>query len=199
MEKLAGITEHFQHFPRNARDRFWAAVNSRLGWLGSSSWIPSRSGCADCARRASPMNAARARPAAIATADTRGGFVARFGALRLKIAHTPGKSFLPCRAGQASAPGAAGGDAGWLGGKRTDGLQCDPRSGRRRQPASSGAAQRRMGLPASGWNGSEGGPDRGAAAGPNAGGLRTSPRWRPATAWLSAHLGGKARLIGRSG
>src|SRR3989441_9743102 len=96
MAKVTPISEHFQHFLGEMKESFWGDLNgqTRLAWqrffeLQSERQRDRVSGWGRYERGASPGR------------DYRNGyyqrdFVTRFGTIRLRIARTRGKSFLPC-------------------------------------------------------------------------------------------------------
>jgi transposase-like protein len=96
MAKIIPITEHFQHFLTDMKESFWGDVygQTKLAWQGFLELESQRqrdrfSGWGRYERRSGKRR------------DYRNGyyerdFVTRFGTIRLRIARTRGKSFLPC-------------------------------------------------------------------------------------------------------
>src|SRR2546422_9244723 len=96
MAKVTPISEHFQHFLGEMKESFWGDLNgqTRLAWqrffeLQSERQRDRVSGWGRYERGARPGR------------DYRNGYyerdlVTRFGTIRLRIACTRGKSFLPC-------------------------------------------------------------------------------------------------------
>jgi transposase-like protein len=96
MAKIIPITEHFQHFLAEMKESFWggACMDRR-----SSVATVVRAAVGAATRSLFWLGAVRT--AAGATASYRNGyyerdFVTRFGTIRLRIARTPERSFLPC-------------------------------------------------------------------------------------------------------
>jgi len=96
MAKVTPISEHFQHFLGEMKESFWGDLNgqTKLAWqrffeLQSERQRDRFSGWGRYERGARPRR------------DYRNGYyerdlVTRFGTIRLRIARTRGKSFLPC-------------------------------------------------------------------------------------------------------
>lgn len=95
MTKIVSITEHFQHFLNDLKESFWGDLEqkTRLAW---KKFLESESermrnlytGCASYERGPRPAAGYR-------NGYYQRDFVTRFGTIRLKIARTRGKSFLP--------------------------------------------------------------------------------------------------------
>ena len=95
MAKLTSITEHFQHFLRESKEGFWGDLygQTKLAWKGFLEEQSERerdrySGAGRYERQAEPRR------------DYRNGyyerdFLTRFGTIRLRIARTRRKNFLP--------------------------------------------------------------------------------------------------------
>jgi hypothetical protein len=173
MAKVTPISEHFQHFLAEMKETFW----------GRSVW-PDQAGVAAVFRTAV---GAAARPLFLVPSATHGGrgrrrvyrngyyerdFVTRFGTIRLRIARTREKSFLPCglerfqrRAEEVSmlireaflrgiSTRQVGRVVATLTGEVVSaqtGSKLTPRSGRGGTPVPSGEVERRLRLPVSGW------------------------------------------------
>lgn len=95
MAKITTITEHFQHFLTELKESFWGDLEAKtkLAWKQFLEQESERmrglySGCEAYQRSARP--AARYR-----NGYYERDFVTRFGTIRLRIARTRGKSFLP--------------------------------------------------------------------------------------------------------
>ena len=95
MAKIVSITEHFQHFLSDMKESFWGDLEqkTRLAW---KQFLESESermrnlymGCESYERGPRPAASYR-------NGYYQRDFVTRFGTIRLKIARTRGKSFLP--------------------------------------------------------------------------------------------------------
>ena len=95
MAKIISIDEHFQHFLNDLRDSFWGDLEqkTRLAWkqffeADSERMRNLYMGCESYERRPRPAAGYR-------NGYYKRDFVTRFGTIRLKIARTRGKSFLP--------------------------------------------------------------------------------------------------------
>ena len=95
MAKITTITEHFQHFLSDLKDSFWGDLEARTkqAWKGfleaESERMRSQHAGWETYERG-PRPAARYR-----NGFYERDFVTRFGTIRLRIARTRGKSFLP--------------------------------------------------------------------------------------------------------
>jgi putative transposase len=95
MAKITSINEHFQHFLSDLKDSFWGDLEqkTRLAWKQLFEAESERMrnlymGCESYERGARPAGRYR-------NGYYERDFVTRFGTIRLKIARTRGKSFLP--------------------------------------------------------------------------------------------------------
>jgi len=96
MAKIIPITEHFQHFLRDMKESFWGDVygQTKLAWQGFLELESQR-------QRDRFSGWGRYERGSGKRRDYRNGyyerdFVTRFGTIRLRVARTRGKSFLPC-------------------------------------------------------------------------------------------------------
>jgi hypothetical protein len=108
MAKIIPITEHFQHFLAELKESFWGDVYGRtqLAWkqfLEADSELP-RDRYA--VREAYQRRRSRRQPYRNGYYER--DFVTRLGTIRLRVARTRGKSFLPPQTGAVSAPGGRG-------------------------------------------------------------------------------------------
>src|SRR5258708_7654476 len=218
MAKIISITEHFQHFLAEMKESFWGDV------YGQTTVVWKQLLEAD-SRRQRDRYAVRElyqRRRSLRQPYRNGyyerDFVTRFGAIRLRVARTRGKSFLPCgiepfaaacQGGGTADPGSifarhqhAAGGAGsgavdGRGGERDHGVEADARSGRSGAPVSSGAAQRRLCLSISGRSELAGAAARGGQAGADAGGLRSAARRHASLAGFFAQPGRESGRLGR--
>src|SRR6202167_5309147 len=111
MSKIIPITEHFQHFLKEMKESFWGELygETKLAWkryfeLQSERQRDRFSGWGRYERRRGKRR------------DYRNGyyerdFVTRFGTIRLRIARTRGKSFLPVGLRRFQRRGGGGGPA----------------------------------------------------------------------------------------
>lgn len=95
MAKVTSISEHYQHFLREAKESFWGDLygQTRLAWKGFFELQSER-------ERDRYSGAGRYEREAKARKDYRNGyyerdFLTRFGTIRLRIARTRTKNFLP--------------------------------------------------------------------------------------------------------
>jgi len=100
MAKIIPITEHFQHFLAEMKESSGAISMGRRNGRGSDFLSCSRSG-SGIGFRGGRYERRRGGGASIATATTK-GFRDRFGTIRLRIARTRDKSFLPVGCGDFS-------------------------------------------------------------------------------------------------
>src|SRR2546429_9605513 len=105
MAKIIPISEHFQHFLAEMKESFWGELygQTRQAWqrffeLQSERERDRFSGAGRYERR-------RGRRRIYRNGYYGRGFVTPLGTIRLAIARTPGKSFLPPRVGRVHAPG----------------------------------------------------------------------------------------------
>jgi len=96
MAKIIPITEHFQHFLTDMKESFWGDVygQTKLAWQGFLELESQR-------QRDRFSGWGRYERGSGKRRDYRNGyyerdFVTRFGTIRLRVARTRGKSFLPC-------------------------------------------------------------------------------------------------------
>jgi len=96
MAKIIPITEHFQHFLREMKESFWGDVYGRTTMV----WKQLRVGFAAAA---GPLRGARgvyqrrrSRRQPYRNGYYKRDFVTGFGTIRLRVARTRVKSFLPC-------------------------------------------------------------------------------------------------------
>src|SRR5438132_13729306 len=167
MAKIIPISEHFQHFLAEMKESFWGDLygQTKLAWqrffeLQSERQRDRYSGWGRYERR-------RGRRRVYRNGYYERDFVTRFGTIRLRVARTREKSFLPRglqpfqRRGeevsllireaflrgistrdQHAAGGAGSGHPDRRSGERADGLETNPRSGRGGSPVSPGPAER---------------------------------------------------------
>jgi putative transposase len=95
MAKIVSITEHFQHFLSDLKDSFWGDLEART----QLSWKRFFESESERLRNAYAVRDSYERGPRPAGSYRNGyyerDFVTRFGTLRLRIARTRGKSFLP--------------------------------------------------------------------------------------------------------
>src|SRR6266566_9278904 len=151
MAKIIPISEHFQHFLAEMKESFWGDLygQTKLAWqrffeLQSERQRDRYSGWGRYERR-------RGRRRVYRNGYYERDFVTRFGTIRLRVARTREKSFLPrglqpfqpagggglavdpggiFARDQHAAGGAGSGHPDRRSGERADGLETDPRSGR---------------------------------------------------------------------
>src|ERR1700719_4622836 len=217
MAKVTPISEHFQHFLAEMKESFWGDLygQTKLAWqrffeLQSERQRDRFSGWGRYERRRGKRR------------DYRNGyyerdFVTRFGTIRLRIARTRGKSFLPVglrrfqrRAEEVSllireaflrgiSTRQVGRVVATITGE-TVSAQTVSKLTRDLDEAvrlvSSSPAQRRLCLSVSGRGESAGAATGGTQAGADAGGLWDPAGWQPALAGLFAQPGGKPSRLG---
>jgi putative transposase len=95
MAKIIPITEHFQHFLGEMKDSFWGDVygQTRLVWKQLLEADSERQRDRYAVREAYQRRRHRRQPYRNGYYER--DFVTRFGTLRLRVARTRGKSFLP--------------------------------------------------------------------------------------------------------
>ena len=95
MAKIIPITEHFQHFLREMKESFWGDVygQTRLAWKQFFELDSERQRDRYAVRESYQRRRSRRQPYRNGYYER--DFVTRFGTIRLRIARTRGKSFLP--------------------------------------------------------------------------------------------------------
>jgi transposase-like protein len=95
MAKIIPITEHFQHFLREVKESFWGDVygQTKLAWKQFFEADSERQRDRYAVREAYQRRRSRRQPYRNGYYER--DFVTRFGTIRLRIARTRGKSFLP--------------------------------------------------------------------------------------------------------
>jgi putative transposase len=95
MAKIIPITEHFQHFLREMKESFWGDVygQTKLAWKQFFEADSERQRDRYAVREAYQRRKSRRQPYRNGYYER--DFVTRFGTIRLRIARTRGKSFLP--------------------------------------------------------------------------------------------------------
>jgi putative transposase len=95
MAKIIPITEHFQHFLREMKESFWGDVygQTKLVWKQLLEMDSQRQRDRYAVREAYQRRRSRQQPYRNGYYER--DFVTRFGTLRLRVARTRGKSFLP--------------------------------------------------------------------------------------------------------
>ena len=223
MRKVAAIREQFQHFWEELSESFWGDLygRTRLAWkkLWEAESIRERERYCGVGWQERSSDSER---------DNRNGFyerddVTRFGTIRLRIARTRGKNFLPAglgrfqrRADEAALlireaflrgissrqVGRVVSDVDRRGGQRADGVEVDAGSGPGGQEVSPRPFERRWRLFVFGRGEFASAPPGGAPTGADASGLGGACGRQPATVGIPAQSrrepGRLGRLIARS-
>ena len=95
MAKIIPISEHYQHFLAERKETFWGDLygHPKLAWKRALE--AGRSGSVTVLRRPSSTNGGAQRRQPYRNGYYERDFVTRLGTIRLRIARTRGKSFLP--------------------------------------------------------------------------------------------------------
>jgi Transposase, Mutator family len=99
MAKIIPITEHFQHFPREMKESFWGDVYGQTTTVWKQLLELDSQPQRDRYAVRAVYQRRRSRRQPYRNGYYERDFVTRFGTIRLRVARTREKSFLPCEDG----------------------------------------------------------------------------------------------------